>query len=84
MPQQTVGVEAVRIAEGIQRPVIRNLGPGEVGIDTSDEVTTANASIYLKVDESYEFPEDIHHSGWGNMYAISDTADTDLRIAEVG
>lgn len=84
MPQQMVDTEAVQIASGMQRPVIKNLGPGNIGLDTTDAVTVADASIYLAPDESYEFPTDVYHSGWSKIYAISDQATTDVRFAEVG
>lgn len=83
MPQQTVGTAAVRVAEGMQCPVIRNLGPGNVGMDTTDAVTVGNASIYLKPDESFEFPTEVYGSGWTKIFAIADAADTDVRVAEV-
>lgn len=83
MPKVTVGLTAVKIAEGFSAPSIRNLGPGNVGLDTLDTVTMDTASIYLQPNESFEFPKNVNSSGWNRMYAISDVADTDVRFAEV-
>lgn len=82
MPQHTVGTTAQRLAAGIQQPRIHNLGPGDVGLAPSTDVTLDTADLYLKPGEAYEFPTDVATTPWLEIYAIASAAGTDVRVAE--
>ena len=76
----SVGVApaAIPIRQG-DRPVIQNLGPGDLYIDTEPDVTTASG-IKIVVDGSYEFPMDPLKT----VYAVASVDATDVRVMVVG
>ncbi|MBW3663581.1 MAG: hypothetical protein KY469_10820 [Actinobacteria bacterium] len=87
MPQFDVGTTAIQIVTGAyKRPTVRNLGPGNVGLGYTNQITVATAGIYLKPGEAYEWPTDL---GWpdvgeSSVWAIASAADTDVRVEQVG
>lgn len=76
----SVGVtaSAIPVRQG-DRPVIQNLGPGDLYIDTDPNVTTGNG-VKIVVDGSYEFSEDPRKT----VYAVASLAATDVRVMVVG
>lgn len=80
---QSVGTAAVVLAVTPQQaPVIQNLGPGNLYIDSNPGVTT-NSGLKLAVGDTYEYPRDLAEAA-GSVYAIADQAATDVRILVVG
>jgi len=81
----TVGTAAVKIPVGqADRPVLQNLGPGDVYFGTSNAVSAANG-LKLTVGMGYEFPDTLSKvAGWNEVWVIASEAATDLRIANVG
>lgn len=85
MPAYTVGTAAVEVVTDAEhRPVIRNNGPGNIGLGRDNTVTVAGAGIYLTPGESYEFLTDISAAGWPSVWAIADAAGTNVRVEVVG
>jgi len=79
----TVGTTAVSLGLDSQStPVIQNLGPGVVYMDNTEDVTTATG-LRLAVGDTYEFFRDLNQAG-GEIFLVSDTAGTDVRIMVVG
>lgn len=78
-----MGTSAARLpVDSSGTPVVQNLGPGKVYLDTVSTVTTANG-LELEVGDVYEFPHDLSQAG-GGVYAIADQANTDVRLMVVG
>lgn len=67
-------------ASGRNRLLIQNLGPGNVFLDTEGTVT-ATAGLKIEPGAVYEFPT---ASADDDVYIISDTANTDVRIVRLG
>lgn len=81
----TVGTTASLLHDGgSEQIVVRNLGPGNVGLGKTNAVTVANAEIYLQPGDSFEWISDLEVTGWDTVYAIADAAGTDVRVAVVG
>jgi hypothetical protein len=79
--QVTVGTTAVKIpAPGRARPIIQNLGPGTIYLDTLKTVASSTGLV-LSVGTIYEFPVSGGHS---DIWVISDAANTDVRVVGVG
>jgi len=75
-----VGTTSQKILADRSRPVIQNLGPGNVYIDTDGDVDV-NSGLKLAVNAVYEFPTAGAES---DIWIVSDAADTDVRIVEMG
>lgn len=76
-----VGTAAVQVNVNGETPIIQNLGPGVIYMDTVDTVTTANG-VRLAVGNTYEYPGDMRLAG--PLFLISDQANTDVRVMVVG
>lgn len=68
--------------EGRARPVIQNLGPGKVYLDTNNGVTTSGG-LQLPVGAIYEFHVGAGFNA-GGVWLVSDAANTDVRIIGIG
>ena len=80
MAKVTVGTAAVALPVDVgETPVIQNLGPGNLYLDTASGVTTGTG-LQVPVDSVYEWTRDITKT----LYAIADAAGTDVRILKVG
>lgn len=64
-----------KIGEG--RPLVQNLGPGKVYLDTDEDVST-ETGFELAVGAAFEFAEDSNITA--AVYVVSDSANTELRI----
>lgn len=79
--QILVGTTAVPVAAGgRQRPVIQNLGPGNVYLDTQGSVTPSSG-LKIPVGFTYEFPTS---GSLDSIFIIADQASTDVRIIAIG
>lgn len=76
-----VGTTPVVIPGNRSRPVIQNLGPGTIYVDTDGDVS-ASDGLKLVPNAVYEFPAAGGNSA--GIYIVSDTADTDVRVVGVG
>lgn len=75
-----VGTTAVQIPVDRSRPVIQNLGPGDLYLDTDGDVD-ANSGLKLIPTAVYEFPV----AGAGmNVWVVATQASTDVRVIEIG
>lgn len=85
MPAYTVGTSAVQVnPEAVAIPVIQNLGPGIVYIGRTSGVTTSNG-MQIPVGAVYEWPVAIGAGGSSpDVYAIADTAGTNVRVLSAG
>lgn len=81
----TVGVTAVQLPFGeADRPVVQNLGPGDVYLGDGPTVS-ANNGIKLEPGVGYEFPNTLKKiSDWKGVWVIASEAGTDVRVANVG
>lgn len=72
-PQQITGDRA--------RPLIQNLGPGNVYVDTDGDVD-ADSGFFLVPNAVYEFST----AGGNNsgIWVVADAADTDVRVIGIG
>lgn len=72
-PQQIKGTRA--------RPLIQNLGPGNVYVDTDGDVD-ADSGFRIAPNSVYEFPT----SGGSSkgIFLVSDIEDTDVRVVGMG
>jgi hypothetical protein len=78
--QVTVGTTAVEVPIKVSAtPVIQNLGPGVLYLDTDETVTTATG-LKIDVGSAYEFPRDVDRS----VFMVASVASTDVRIMVVG
>jgi hypothetical protein len=75
-----VGTTAVKIPADRSRPVIQNLGPGDIYLDTDGDVD-ANSGLKLIPNAVYEFPTPGADS---NIWVVASEADTDVRVIEAG
>lgn len=80
--QILLGTTPEQIKGDSSRPVIQNLGPGIVYLDTDPEVTV-DSGIKLAVGTVYEFPTAGSLSIEG-IFIVADTADTDVRVMDAG
>lgn len=79
----TVGTSAVSLGlDSSSTPVIQNLGPGNVYIDSTDQVTTSTG-LKLGVGDVYEFLRDLNQAG-GEIFLVADAGNTDVRYVVVG
>lgn len=76
-----LGDEPVQIKGSRVRPVLQNLGPGNVYIDTSGAVD-ADSGFRLMPGSVYEFPTSGANSK--GIWVMADSANTDLRIVSMG
>lgn len=80
MAKATVGLAAVALPVDVgETPVIQNLGPGVLYLDTRPNVTPATG-LQVPVNSAYEFPNDVTRQ----VYAVATMAGTDVRIMIVG
>ena len=80
MSATSVGTAPVRLPARIgDRPVVQNLGPGDIYVNTRADVTTSDG-LKIPVDQAYEWPGDLA----ADLYAISTLDDTDVRVIVVG
>lgn len=79
--QIILGTTAQRIPGDRSRPLIQNLGPGNVYVDTDGEVT-AEEGFKLVPNATYEFPTPGGNST--GIWIIADAADTDVRVVGLG
>jgi len=78
-----VGTTPIRVAlDSSATPVLQNLGPGVVYLDTSDDVAVATG-LQLPVGAAYEWPHDLSQSG-SAIWLVATAADTDVRYLVVG
>ena len=75
-----VGTQSVKVRTDRSRPVIQNLGPGNVYLDTDGDVDE-DSGLKLVPNAVYEFPT---VGSYSNVWIVSDQADTDVRVIEVG
>lgn len=79
--QIIVGTVSQKIPSGGRtRPVIQNLGPGDVYIDTEGSVT-ASSGLKLPVGSVYEFPT---AGTLDDIWIVASEAGTDVRVIKVG
>lgn len=79
--QIIVGTSAQKVVSGgRQRPVVQNLGPGTIFLDTEGSVTPTTG-IKIPVGWTYEFPTS---GSEDDIWIISDTASTDVRVIQIG
>jgi len=79
----TVGTTPVSLGlDSDSTPVVQNLGPGVVYMDSTEDVTTATG-LKLNVGDTYEFFRDLNQAG-GEIFLVSDQAATDVRVMVVG
>ncbi len=79
--QKIVGTSAQKVvAGGRQRPVIQNLGPGVIYLDTGGTVTVSTG-LRIPVGAVYEFPTS---GSEDDIWIIATEADTDVRVIEIG
>lgn len=80
MAKVTVGTAPVQLPVDVgETPVIQNLGPGVLYLDTRSNVA-AGTGLKIPVDSAYEWPKDLTKT----VYAIADAANTDVRVLVVG
>lgn len=75
-----VGTTAVKIPATRKIPVIQNLGPGILFLDTDGDVDV-DSGLKLGVGVVYEFPES---GAYSDIWVVADAEGTDVRIIEVG
>jgi hypothetical protein len=81
--QMMVGTTPVRFpGRGNTRPMMQNLGPGDIYFDNKPDVTP-ETGIQMAVGAIYEYPTDLQRGG-GFVYMVSDQDNTDLRYITVG
>lgn len=75
--QIILGATPVQIPGNRSRPVIQNLGPGAVYLDTDGDVDETSG-LMIPVHAVYEFPDD----GGNNtgIFIMADTEGTDVRV----
>lgn len=78
--QLILGTTSQSIASTRERPVIQNLGPGNVYIDTDGDVDSSSG-LKLVVGAVYEFPTSGSPS---KIYLVADMPSTDVRIIGMG
>lgn len=79
-----VGTTAAFVGTTIQgrgRPVIQNLGPGDVYLDMDPVLVTPDTGIKLTVNSVYEVPTSV---GTEELSLVATLADTDVRVIMVG
>lgn len=83
MAKLTVGTSAVNVTgvSGRGRPIIQNLGPGDIFFDSEPGVT-ADTGVMLPVGAAYEFSGTI--SSETGLSVIATEADTDVRVIVMG
>lgn len=78
-----VGTEPVHLPiPADSTPIVQNLGPGVLYLDHDPEVSV-DTGLKVPVDTGYEFARDLSQGG-GQVYAVADADDTDVRILVVG
>ena len=80
MARLLVGTTPVRVRADRSRPVIQNLGPGDIYLDTDGDVDE-NSGLKLPVNAVYEFPT---AGSLSLIYLVATEADTDVRIIQMG
>ena len=80
MAKITVGMSpiALPVTRG-ETPIIQNLGPGILYLDTRSDVT-ASTGLLVDVHSAYEWPSDVTRA----VYAVADAEGTDVRVMVVG
>lgn len=83
MTSVSVGTAAVNVTDIVARgkPIIQNLGPGNVYFDSQPGVTAASG-VKLVVGATYEFAEMLGDET--GLSLIADAANTDVRIIVMG
>ena len=80
----SVGTTAVKVPLGAnERPVIVNTGSTTLYFGNTNGVTSANG-IPLGPNVGYEFPVNLDHSLWNELWVISSAVGGELRYAQVG
>lgn len=79
--QIILGTTPVKVPGDRSRPIIQNLGPGNVFFDTDGDVTPSDG-ILLAPSSVYEFPTPGGASV--GIFIVADQADTDVRIVVLG
>lgn len=81
----TIGTTAVKLPFGpADRPVIQNLGPGDLYFGSNDGVGIYTG-IKLVVGAGYEFPATLSAiPAWDEVWVVASEEGTDVRIANVG
>lgn len=83
MAKLTVGVTPVEVPRsGPGRPVIQNLGPGTVYLDTDNDGVTTGDGLRLEPGDAFEFTHAASYET--GVWLVSDTADTDVRVIVMG
>lgn len=78
-----VGTAPVDLTVGGRgRPVIQNLGPGMIYLDSSSEDVSTESGIQIPVGVAYEFPTAAADDE--KVSIVSDAADTDVRVVVMG
>lgn len=78
----TVGTSAIQIsAVGRQKPILQNLGPGDLYLGENDEVTADNG-LKLGAGAVFEFSSAISMDD--GLWVIASEADTDVRYMLLG
>ena len=72
-----VGTTPVALPGNRQRPVIQNLGPGTIYLDTDGDVSITDG-LQLLPDVTYEFP--VSGGDSAGIWIVSDAANTDVRV----
>lgn len=75
-----LGTDPVKLPGNRSRPVIQNLGPGSVYLDTDGDVDSSSGFV-IAPGAVYEFPAASSRSR--GIFVVSDTADTDVRVVTV-
>lgn len=76
-----VGTSPLPIRATRARPLIQNLGPGNVYLDTDGNVD-ADSGFKIIPNAVYEFPTSAGNSR--GVFIVSDTPDTDVRVIGMG
>lgn len=75
-----VGTTAVNLPGGRARPVIQNLGPGDIYIDTDGDVD-ADSGLKLVPNAVYEFPTS---GSLSEIWVVATAENTDIRVVGMG
>lgn len=76
-----LGQTPVKLSSSRSRPVIQNLGPGVVYLETDGDVDVDNG-FKLAVGAVYEFPAPGARSK--GIWIMADTDNTDVRVVGMG
>lgn len=76
-----LGLTPQKLSSSRARPVIQNLGPGTVYLDTDGDVDI-DSGFQIVTGAVYEFPAPGGRSK--GVWIMADTEDTDVRVVEMG